>query len=256
MSIFTDSIRLLGRGVRANAPVLLTGVAVGGVFVTAGMAVEATPGAMKSLDKAQEKKGEPLTKMEIIKVAGPHYVPAGLSGLITAGSMILSTKVSLDKNGKLAAIASTGQIALQEYQTKMIEAIGPEKEKEIRDKAIKEKIDLDRSANIENAPGSGHVLCYDIYSDRYYWSDIEEIRRGLNTFNEQLLGSIAGLSLNAFYEYTTPLEPLGYGDMVGFSPSYGLVELRYSSILSDSTGTPCLTVDFRPQSMPRLGFDT
>lgn len=47
------------------------------------MAVRATPKAVKMLEEAESEKGEYLTKLEIIRAAGPIYIPSVLLGVST-----------------------------------------------------------------------------------------------------------------------------------------------------------------------------
>ena len=38
--------------------------------------VKATPKALSLLEQAKEEKGEELTKLETVKIAGPAYIPS------------------------------------------------------------------------------------------------------------------------------------------------------------------------------------
>ena len=66
-----------------NASTILTCMGGIGTVATAVMAVRVTPKALDLLEKAEEKKGEALTKMEKVKVAAPVYVPSVLVGVST-----------------------------------------------------------------------------------------------------------------------------------------------------------------------------
>lgn len=66
-----------------SSPTILTVVASVGVIVTTITAVRATPKAIKLLKEAEAEKGENLTKVEIIRVAGPSYIPSTLLGIST-----------------------------------------------------------------------------------------------------------------------------------------------------------------------------
>ena len=73
----------VGRQLYRSSPTILTVVASVGVIVTTITAVRATPKAIKLLKEAEEEKGENLTKVEIIRVAGPSYIPSTLLGIST-----------------------------------------------------------------------------------------------------------------------------------------------------------------------------
>ena len=66
-----------------NASTILTFIGAGGVIATSVIAVKATPGALKLLERAKEEKGEDLTTLEKVKVAGPAYIPAVVTGAST-----------------------------------------------------------------------------------------------------------------------------------------------------------------------------
>ena len=53
-----------------NSATILTCVGAAGVIATTVTAVKATPKALLLLEKAKEEKGEELTKLEVVKVAG------------------------------------------------------------------------------------------------------------------------------------------------------------------------------------------
>ena len=73
----------VGRQLYRSSPTILTVVASVGVVVTTITAVRATPKAVKLLKEAELEKGENLTKVEIIRVAGPSYIPSALLGIST-----------------------------------------------------------------------------------------------------------------------------------------------------------------------------
>lgn len=73
----------VGRQLYRSSPTILTVVASVGVIVTTITAVRATPKAVKLLKEAELEKGENLTKVEIIRVAGPSYIPSALLGIST-----------------------------------------------------------------------------------------------------------------------------------------------------------------------------
>ena len=76
--LLTQSKRFLKR----NAPTILTGLGAFGVVATAVTAVRATPKAMQLIECAEEEKGEKLTVLETVQVAGPVYIPSVLTGTL------------------------------------------------------------------------------------------------------------------------------------------------------------------------------
>lgn len=63
-------LKRVGRQLYRSSPTILTVVASIGVIATTITAVQATPKAIKLLKEAELEKGENLTKLEIVRVAG------------------------------------------------------------------------------------------------------------------------------------------------------------------------------------------
>lgn len=81
-----------------NSTKLLTAGAVVSIFGTGYAAWKARPYADRALERAEEEKGEKLTFKEKVNVAGPYYIPAGLTAL--GGTVcVISAEI---KNGKKA----------------------------------------------------------------------------------------------------------------------------------------------------------
>ena len=68
---------------KCNSATILTCLGAVGVVVTVVTAVKATPKALTLMEEAKEEKGEELTKMEVVKAAGPAYIPAVVFGAAT-----------------------------------------------------------------------------------------------------------------------------------------------------------------------------
>ena len=87
----------------------------------------------------------------------------------------------------------------------------------------------------------GNSLCYDAFSGRYFYSDIEKIKRTENEFNRRLLQEDY-LSLNEFY-YELGLSGTYIGDRLAWRADRGLVETNFSAQLAED-GTPVLVLEF------------
>lgn len=218
------------------------------------LAVKATPGAMEDLKEATEKKGARLTPAEAVMTAAPHYIPAGISGLLTCGCMLASTHGLSKRAAGAAAAATIAQNALADTMDKVEEKFGKEKAQETRDEIISEKL---ASHHPESGQilrtGRGDHLCYDIYSDRYFYSDVEDLRRAANNFNHQLLGEM-WLCLNEWYSHIG-LPSIAYGYDIGWNADC-MLELSIGTQIAADGHTPCITVDFQHNHTPRFGYDS
>ena len=178
------------------------------------------------------------------------YIPTAISGGITIGSIIALNSVHTRRNASLAAVYSITETAFKEYQNKVAETIGKNKEVAIRDEISQDKLKRNpASVNEIFVTGRGNILCYDAVSGRYFKSDIDKIRRVINDFNYRLMSEMY-LSLNEFYD-EIGLAHTQLGDELGWNIDSGKVEIDYSTQLADD-GTPCLVLNYKV--IPKIGY--
>jgi hypothetical protein len=231
-----------------NSPTILTGFGVAGIITTAIMAVKATPKAMELIEDERcdrrNSKGpnKDLTKKDIIKITWKCYLPATIVGMSTIGCIIGANSINLRRNAALAGLYSLSETALKEYKGKVVETIGKNKERQIRDDIAKDQI-RDNPVNDKEIvlTGNGETLCYDALGGRYFKSDIEEIRKVLNELSRRLLSEMS-ISLNEVYS-DLGLSSTKLGDMICFHVDDGLIEPEFSSQLTEK-GVPCLVLNF------------
>jgi hypothetical protein len=226
-----------------NSPTILTGFAVAGLITTAVLAVKATPKAIELMkDKQVELDADFLTSKEIVECTWKCYVPAAIMGLVTVGCIIGANSISLRRNAALASVYSLSEAALKEYQAKVVETLGKNKEKAVRDDIHKDRIAANPVSNCEIAlTGRGETLCYDPLGGGYFKSDIEFMRQTLNRLSRDLMSDMY-ISLNHVYN-ELGLRGTKLGDMVGWHIDDGLIEPDFSSQITDN-GTPCLVLDY------------
>ena len=109
---------------KRNATTILTSVGAVGVVSTAVLAVKATPKALQKLEVAKEEKGEELTKLEKVKVAGVHYIPAVLVGMSTIACIFGADRLNKRKQAALMSAYTMLNSAYSEYKDKVNELYG------------------------------------------------------------------------------------------------------------------------------------
>ena len=88
---------------------------------------------------------------------------------------------------------------------------------------------------------AGQTLCYDSMFGRYFYSDVETLKRAENKLNRQMATmSEPYISLNEFY-MEIGLPAVDIGEDLGWNVDDGMIELRFSSQLVNGR-TPCLVV--------------
>lgn len=255
-----------------NSPSILTGIAVAGLVTTTILGIKATPKALQVIDefvwdKYEEEvedtdkisfpewlgvntdEGYSLTdrlkyptKKEIIKLTWKTYLPTIATGLVTITCIIGANHISLRRNAALASLYGLTEAAFKEYQTKVVETIGKNKELKIRDDISADRIKRNPPGMSEIIiTGRGPVLCFDSLSGRYFRSDIEQIRKVVNELNRNMLSDMF-LSLNDLY-YGLGLSSIALGDQIGWSIDNGMIEVHFSTQLTDE-GEPCLVLNY------------
>jgi Family of unknown function (DUF6353) len=240
-------------GVKHNSPIILTGLAVGGVVTTAVLAVRATPKAIRILEDSTlswQKDGEPMVKnrrLETLRLVWPLYIPAALTGAATIAAIIGAQSINSRRQAALIGAFTITEGAFQEYREQVTEALGKTKEKAVHEKIVQKHVD-------ENPPtdfvvmGAGNVLCFDVYTGRYFESTMEKIRKAQNDFNEMLEGDIY-LALNEFYTILGLDEAL-VGEQMGFA-SENRLKIEFDSGVAPD-GRPYLAMSYR--ALPRQDY--
>ena len=233
--------------VSKRSPEILTGLGIAGMISTTVLAVQATPKALDLIARAEDKKfdnghGNKLTASEKMKVAWKPYIPAAITGIASISCIIGASSVHAKRNAAIAAAYNLSQTALTEYKEKVVETIGEKKEQAIKDKIAKDKIKKDPVSKSEViVTGKGNTLCYDAFNSRYFYSDIDQIKRAINELNRIMLSQMY-VSLNDFYDELN-LKHSGNGDELGWKLDDGFIEVDFSSQLSDD-GRPCLVIEY------------
>lgn len=235
-----------------HSPEILTGMGIAGMIGTTILAVKATPKALRIIEaKKEEAEAEKLTPTETIKATWKCYIPAAVTGTASIACLIGASSVNARRNTALAAAYKLSETALTEYKEKVIETVGEKKEKAVRDAVARDKI---KNHPVEKRDviitGKGKTLCYDPYSDRYFESDIEKLRKAANELNLRMFSEMY-VTLNDFYS-EIGLREIAVGHDLGWNINNGgKVELYFSPQLTDDE-EPCVCVEF--EVPPKYGF--
>lgn len=241
------------------SPQILTGIGVAGMITTVVLAVKATPKALELIeDKKEELDAGELTVVDTVKTAWKPYVPAVVTGVLSTVCIIGGNAVGTRRTAALAAAYKISETALHEYKDAVVETIGEEKSKEVKEKVAQNK--LDKNPVVEKqiiVTNKGTFLCYDSLSGRYFQSDIETIRKAQNDINDYLFSEDYA-SLNMFYDFLG-LEHTRLGAELGWKIDSGTLQIEFDSTLASdksqgiAPGTPCLVLDYNVA--PKYEFD-
>lgn len=210
--------------VKRNASTVLTCLGGVGVVATTVLAVKATPKALQLIEEEKQKKGEELSKWEVVKTAGPKYVPTVLMGVSTLACIFGSNILSKRQQASLISAYALLDESYKKYRRKVIELYGEETHNEIVNEiAIEEAKEVGITAESlctntcltsDEACGDP-VLFYDEWSHRYFESTIEQVITAQYHINRNFV--LRGyVTLNELYDFLG-LEPTDYGNTVGWA---------------------------------------
>lgn len=240
---FPGIVNIVTSTMKKHNSEILTGLGIAGMLATTILAVRATPKACLDIEDATEDKGERLTKIETVKVAGKYYIPAAITCVVSTACLIGASTMSARRSAALATAYTVTETALREYKEKTAELVGERKEKEIREAVIQDKLDKTPVPDTNGVVITGHgdTLCYDVFGGRYFKSSMEFLKQAVNDLNERLLQD-GYVSLNDFFDFAD-LDQQKLGDDLGWDSRNGQVRISFSSHLAWGK-VPCLVVDF------------
>jgi hypothetical protein len=230
-------------GAKKHSPEILIGMGIAGAASSVIFAVKATPKAMILLEEKRQELGvEKLEAKEIIKTAAPVYIPTAVSFGVSVACIVGASSVNARRNAALTAAYTLSESTLRTYRDKVLETVGEDKEREIRQKAaIEQQQRTPEPQTLVASSATGQLKCFDSLSGRYFVSTKNEIDKAVNEFNRQLRDDMR-ISLNDWYDLIG-LDTNKLGDMLGWDIERGYVETCYASRL-DEDGLPCLVVNY------------
>lgn len=225
-----------------NSPAILTGLGVVGTIGTAYFTGTATIKAVRLMDHAKENPenvpGPVLNwkSLDVLKL----YIPPAALGILTCGAILGANHVNTRRAAGLAAAYSITDKAFNDYKEKVTQKLGEKKEQTLRDEIAKEKIDANPPQQSMVIIEGDRVLCYDLYSGRYFHSTMETLKKAQNDLNYRIIQDMYA-SLNDLY-MMIDLDRIELGEEVGWTTDH-LLEMQFSTQLTENQ-TPCLTLEF------------
>lgn len=241
-----------------HSPEILIGIGITGMITTTVLAVKATPKALSLIEeKKEELEVETLTPMETVKTTWKCYIPAAVTGAASIACLIGSNSAHVKRYSALATAYKLSESAFTEYRGKTLEALGEKKERAIRDKISEEQIKNNpRSTTEVIVTGKGETLFFEPLSSRYFYSNLEKIKRAENNLNKTIICDAfdAGVTVNDFYT-EIGLPHTATGDSLGWKLGY-LIDIYPSAQMAEEgtehEGEPCIVINY--SNPPRYDF--
>jgi hypothetical protein len=232
-----------------RSPLILTAVGVTGTITTAVLTGKAAIKADRLLEKEKYYQSqrsntpvEVLPPKEMFLLVWKLYIPPASVGALTVTSIILANQIGTRRAAAMAAAYALSEKAFTEYKEKVVEKIGENKERLVRDDLAQDQVRNNPvTDNQILMTGGGTVLCYEPFTGRYFNSDMESLKKAQNDLNYQVLSNYYA-SLSDFYDLVG-LPRTKISDDLGWN-SDEILELNFSTVLSDD-GRPCISIDFK-----------
>ena len=193
---------------KRNASTILTYAGAAGTVATTVMAIKATPKALMVIDAAEELKGEELTSLEKVKVAGPIYIPTILTGAATLTCIFGANILNKRQQASLMSAYALVDKSYKDYKKKIVELYGDDADRHIISELMRDDY------NEDNFKDDNMMLFYDEFSRRYFRATLADVISAEYSVNKKIR-EYGGAYLNEFY------EPLGidtdYGYDLGWS---------------------------------------
>lgn len=233
-----------------RSPEILMGIGITGMITTTVLAVRATPKAVQLIENRKEElELETLPPVEVVKTAWKCYIPAVISGATSVACLVGSHSVNARRNAALATAYKLSETAFHEYRDKVIETIGDKKERTVRDKVSEKQIKDNPVTRTEVIiTGKGQTLFFEPLSSRYFYSDLEKIKRAENNLNKAILCDAfdSGITVNDFYN-EIGIPETATGDNLGWKIGY-MIDIYPSAQMAEEgtehEGEPCIVLNY------------
>lgn len=243
------------RFLKRNSATILTCVGAVGVVATTVTAVRATPKALTLLESAKKEKGEELTKLETVKIAGPAYVPTVILGASTL-ACIFGANI-LNKRGQAALMSMYALVdsGYKDYRKKVDELYGEEAGKQVRAGIAKDKYE-EKYAENPIVPTEGKRLFYDFFSEQYFEATPYQVQKAEYELNRTLMLDDC-VYLDDWYRMIgiDPLEPnnnFGWttcGNMDAYWQTW--IDFHHETVEVDE-GLECTIISFMQDPFPNF----
>ena len=233
------------RNIKANSPVILSVAAGIGTITTAFLVGKASFEAAEIIAKHEEENAPSINLNERLKdrtrLVWKLYIPSAIAVTSTVVCIVGTNRMGAKKIAAVNAVLAVTERAYSDYRDKVVEELGPRKDQSIRDKVVSDRIANTPSPSQDVlVTGPGNILCCELFTMRYFASDMEKLRRAQNDLNARLLKHDYA-TFDDFY-YIIGLSPTTTSGNLGWT-SDKLMELVFSTALSDD-GRPCITFEY------------
>jgi hypothetical protein len=214
---------------KRSSPTILTCFSVAGVVGTTVLAVRATPKALEIINDERLERADndekfiygstPLPIKDVIRLTWKCYIPAALVGLSTIACIFGANVLNKRNQASLASAYALLSESYQQYRKAAKTVYGDDADSKIKAQMAKDTYISDGWGYSVYSPDldseSEKILCYDLFSRRYFTSTMAAVLNAQYHVNRnlQLRGEV---SINEYYDFLG-IDKIENGDDIGWS---------------------------------------
>lgn len=239
-------IRAYNEWVKLHSPVLLTGIAVGGVATTGVLAAKGAYSDALNIEAYDPDRV--MTPKERFLFSWKHYAPACVSAILTTAAIVAGYKIGAKRQAAVAAALAISEKALVDYRDEVRERLGERKELDIRDTSVHKGLaKKEIPEGLVTTINVGDQLCMDGYFGHEFVSNPDKIDKAINQLNHQMIHHDYASQNDLFYLLGAPSHK--FGDDFGWD-SRQLLEWRATSMVNDK-GQAVLVMNLNQVPFPK-----
>ena len=207
---------------RKAAPTILSCLGSAGLVATTVLAVQATPTAIKLLkqDGICTKEDMKTRPKDVIRVCWKPYLATVLVGSASIVCIFGANILNQKSQASLASAYALANESYKRYRAAASKVYGEDADRKIKAQVAKDANVTCDGMSIYSAdldPNEDLILCYDMFSNRYFKSTIASVMNAEYHLNRNLV--LRGdASINEFYEFLG-IDHIDGGDEIGWSMS-------------------------------------
>jgi hypothetical protein len=221
-----------------NSPLILTAIGVAGTITTGVLAAK---GGIKATQYLSSRAPH-TDNIDYIKRTWKFYIPAAVTGVGTITCIICANRIGTRRAAAMASAYVISQETMTEYRSKVIEKLGARKEQKLHDEIAQDRVNRNPPREDLAIIGDLEVRCMEMYTGRYFSSNMETLKAAQNSVNHQILSGNDSASLSDFYD-RVGLNHTGVSDEVGWNLD-NMMELTFSTTV-DEKDRPVLVFDYK-----------
>lgn len=209
-----------GLHLQKHSATILSVISSAGVIGTAVLAIKATPKANRLIEESEvKKKGDKLDKRELVMIVVPAYLPTIVTGALTICCIFGANVLNKKQQAAITSAYAMLNDSYKHYRDAAKTVYGEDADSKIQAQVAQDaRIYTDdwgyQTYNMDMDPDSERVLCYDMFSNRYFNTTMAAIINAQYHINRNL--QLRGYStLNEFYSFLG-IDDVENGDKMGW----------------------------------------